>query len=173
MRRRDGAEESTALTTLREAGAFAGVEPDVAWASEFDIPPPGDLDAPLDVDAGRGAPAGGLPRPGGRRPGGAAGQRGARGRPLRHPPVAGALRRRHRERLGGGGLRATYGASPGDDGHPEPYLYVGPWERRAGRFWNDAAFGGASLGEAELRASDDPQAAALAFYERGRRELAA
>ncbi len=23
--------------------------------------------------------------------------------------------------------RANYGASPGDDDHPEPYLYVGPW----------------------------------------------
>lgn len=22
----------------------------------------------------------------------------------------------------------TYGASPGDDGHPEPYLYVAPWD---------------------------------------------
>ena len=58
--------------------------------------------------------------------------------------------------------------------HPEPYFYVAPWERRAGRFWNDVAFGGASLAESELRASgDDPAAAALAFYERGRREIAA
>jgi hypothetical protein len=28
------------------------------------------------------------------------------------------------------GLRANYGASPGDDDHPEPYLYLGPWSAR-------------------------------------------
>lgn len=29
------------------------------------------------------------------------------------------------------------GGSPGDDDHPEPYLYVGPWQPRAGEFWNE------------------------------------
>ncbi|MDQ1395670.1 MAG: hypothetical protein QOG64_929, partial [Acidimicrobiaceae bacterium] len=30
--------------------------------------------------------------------------------------------------IGSPGSRANYGGSPGDEAHPEPYLYVGPWE---------------------------------------------
>src|SRR4051794_15951393 len=30
-----------------------------------------------------------------------------------------------------GAVRANYGFSPGDDDHPEPYLYVGRWEPQA------------------------------------------
>src|SRR4051794_7010226 len=33
--------------------------------------------------------------------------------------------------------RATYGFSPGDDGHPEPYLYVAPWAKQSGSPWDD------------------------------------
>ncbi|MFN8017129.1 MAG: hypothetical protein U0P45_03305 [Acidimicrobiales bacterium] len=29
------------------------------------------------------------------------------------------------------------GGSPGDAGHDEPYLYVGPWTQREGAFWNE------------------------------------
>src|ERR687884_377608 len=29
------------------------------------------------------------------------------------------------------GQRAAYGGSPGDEEHPEPYLYVAPWDRDA------------------------------------------
>lgn len=36
----------------------------------------------------------------------------------------------------------NYGVSPGDDGIPEPYAYVGPWKPRTGDFWN-APFGAA------------------------------
>jgi hypothetical protein len=38
--------------------------------------------------------------------------------------------------LGPDGARANYGASPGDAQHAEPYLYVGPWDRFEGEFWN-------------------------------------
>lgn len=69
------------------------------------------------------------------------------------------------------GRRATFGASPGDDAHPEPYLYVSPWNARAGAFWNDRAFGGASLTYAALLAAGDQRETALAFYGRGREEL--
>jgi hypothetical protein len=35
------------------------------------------------------------------------------------------------------GQRADYGASPGDDEHPDPYLYVAPWTARPeGELWN-------------------------------------
>lgn len=69
------------------------------------------------------------------------------------------------------GRRATFGASPGDDAHPEPYLYVSPWNRRSGAFWNDHVFGGASLTYATLLAAADQRATALAFLRRGLDEL--
>jgi hypothetical protein len=69
--------------------------------------------------------------------------------------------------------RATYGFSPGDENHPEPYAYVAPWTaQEAGDFWNPRGFGGAELGYAELLASDDPGKAALDFM-RSRRDALA
>lgn len=69
--------------------------------------------------------------------------------------------------------RANLGASAGDEGHPEPYLYVGPWgaERPGGpAYWN-APFG-ATLGYEALRAGADPVAAGVAFLTTGLRRLA-
>ena len=62
--------------------------------------------------------------------------------------------------------RATYGASPGDAAHPEPYLYVGPWGPvdPGDPFWNDAAFTGASLPYAAIKADPNPCGVALGFY---------
>jgi hypothetical protein len=57
--------------------------------------------------------------------------------------------------------RVNLGASPGDAEHPEPYLYVGPWEARQGTFWNEPF--GASLGLAEVDSVD----AAVAFFREG------
>jgi hypothetical protein len=66
----------------------------------------------------------------------------------------------------GDGRRANYGASPGDETHPEPYLYVGPWTAEvSGPLWNAGGFNGAELGYAELLTADDPAAAALEFFE--------
>ena len=68
---------------------------------------------------------------------------------------------------------ASYGASPGDDHHPEPYLYVSAHGSidHADRFWNDSAFNGASLSYGELLAAQDQRAVALAFFDRGYRTL--
>jgi hypothetical protein len=56
--------------------------------------------------------------------------------------------------LGPDGRRANFGASPGDDDHPEPYLYVSPWDKRAGPFWNEQW--GASLSYEDLLDGADP-----------------
>jgi hypothetical protein len=69
------------------------------------------------------------------------------------------------------GSRANYGASPGDRDHPEPYLYVGPWEPREGELWNAMGFSGAELGYAELAGAGDQPEAALAFFEERLAEL--
>lgn len=43
------------------------------------------------------------------------------------------------------GRRANYGFSPGDEHHPEPYAYVGPWAEVSGELWNARGFPGAEL----------------------------
>lgn len=65
------------------------------------------------------------------------------------------------------GQRAAYGASPGDEHHAEPYLYVAPWRARPeGDLWNATGFSGAELRYAELLESADPVAAASDFLNR-------
>jgi hypothetical protein len=74
------------------------------------------------------------------------------------------------ERLG---RRATYGASPGDDNHPEPYVYVVPWEAQTmGGIWNATGFTGAELGYADLLVADDAEERALGFFDARREALA-
>lgn len=61
--------------------------------------------------------------------------------------------------------RANYGASPGDEGHPEPYLYVGPWTATpSGELWNAEGFPGAEMAYADLLAAEDRRGAALEFF---------
>lgn len=63
------------------------------------------------------------------------------------------------------GLRANYGASPGDGDHPEPYLYVGPWSAEVeGDLWRASGFKGAELSYADLLEAADQGAAALDFF---------
>ena len=71
------------------------------------------------------------------------------------------------------GARANYGLSPGDESHPEPYLYVGPWSAAvSGELWQANGFSGAELGYAELLAASDPRAAAIDFFTTRRDALA-
>jgi hypothetical protein len=71
------------------------------------------------------------------------------------------------------GKRANYGASPGDEGHDEPYLYVGPWTAEvSGELWNATGFNGAELAYSGLVASDDQRAAALDFFRKRHAALA-
>ena len=63
----------------------------------------------------------------------------------------------------------NYGVSPGDDFHPLPYAYVGPWTSRIGVFWN-APFGAFQVLDVSHdvdRLADDIGG----FFERGRAEL--
>lgn len=71
------------------------------------------------------------------------------------------------------GQRASFGASPGDGAHPEPYIYVSAWSEidRSNSYWNDETFNGASLPYQELLASDDPVGTALDFLLEGYRIL--
>jgi hypothetical protein len=71
------------------------------------------------------------------------------------------------------GRRATYGFSPGDDDHAEPYAYVAPWTAEVtGDLWRARGFRGADLPYAALVAAADPRAAALDFFTDRRDALA-
>ncbi|HYO00678.1 MAG TPA: hypothetical protein VET27_01775 [Mycobacterium sp.] len=63
----------------------------------------------------------------------------------------------------------NYGVSPGDDFHPLPYAYVGPWTSRIGVFWN-APFG-AFLTLDPSHDVDRLAADIGEFLDRGRAEL--
>ncbi len=70
------------------------------------------------------------------------------------------------------GRRATYGISPGDDQHTEPYLYVAPWANLpSGSGWTATGFRGAELGYAAFQEAADQHAAALTFFRDRRAEL--
>ena len=74
------------------------------------------------------------------------------------------------------GRRANFGASPGDAVHPEPYLYVGPWDLSRlpdppDPYWNEPF--GASLPYSALSGPSGARDAALAFFRAGRARLGA
>ena len=72
----------------------------------------------------------------------------------------------------GAGKRAGYGASPGDDVHNEPYLYVVPWVMvEDDVWWNDTHFKGARLDYHELLEQDDQRGFALEFFRKRRDRL--
>jgi hypothetical protein len=75
--------------------------------------------------------------------------------------------------LGDGETRANFGASPGDENHDEPYLYVGPFDAglASGELWNAKGFPGAELAYSELLAADDQRRAALDFMRERYRAL--
>jgi len=160
---RDGVQERRApLTTLRAAGELAGITPG-APSDVYTPATPLTLDAQLPVDP-------------------AAAARLAAWYAL----VAGALARFGDEATATGHAEApivqlwpehfdlatsidevNYGGSPGDDAHPVPYLYVGPWTlpAPADEFWNEPF--GASRAEGAVATVDD----AVAFFREGRTRL--
>ncbi|HEX3669594.1 MAG TPA: hypothetical protein VHY55_10625, partial [Acidimicrobiia bacterium] len=70
------------------------------------------------------------------------------------------------------GRRGTFGASPGDDVDPDPYLYVThSGDVAENEYWNEEHFPGASLTMDTLAAAPDQRASALTFLRRGRELL--
>jgi len=149
----DGAIRTEPITTVRAAGTFFGVTPGMP-ESVYAAATPLDLDQPLPVDA-------------------AVARRVAEWLELGSQALT-ILAERHAEAAPSGqtlwpehfdlGLamaEVNYGVSPGDEPHPEPYLYVGPWTARAGSFWNEPF--GASLAASAVGSVTD----AVAFFERG------
>ena len=158
-----GRARSTTITTLREAGEFAGVVLGTT-AAEHDSPELGDIDRPLDAPAEVGDFLGAW-----------FGLATAALEELRFSPGAVDPERvqlwpgHFDPAIAAGdaeaGQRATYGFSPGDHSHDEPYIYVAAWGDvdRSDPFWNETNFNGASLAFSDLAARDDHYRAAVAF----------
>ena len=157
------------ITTLRAAAHAAGIEPDIGQEELFDVPPPGDLDAPLEVDPEAAHALGDwyelatdLLE-----------ELRSEAEPVDDPTIV-RLWPEHFDiaiDLGdeAAGRRATYGASPGDRHHAEPYLYVSPWVGRLDDTFDHPSFNGASLVRTQLERSAAPAEEALAFL-RGARD---
>ncbi len=162
---------STTITTLREAGEFVGVSPGTT-AAEHDSPELGDIDRPLDARAEVGEFLGawfGLATAALeelRFSGGAVDPERVQLWPGHFDPAIAA---------GGAesGRRATYGFSPGDRSHDEPYIYVAAWGDvdRSDPFWNETSFNGASLPFSDLVSAEDHYGAAVAFLRAGHDRL--
>ncbi len=75
------------------------------------------------------------------------------------------------ERLG---TRGTFGVSPGDTAHAEPYLYVTHWaDVPDDEYWNNTAFAGASLLYAQVAATTSAHGTMLDFFRAGLARLSA
>ena len=169
---RRGEATTSPLTTLAAAGEAAGVEPAFEPAAEHDSPELGELDRLLELDVDAMAFLGNW-----------FGFATSVLEELRVTPGAedvgriqlwpGHLDPAVEVGSADAGQRATYGASPGDHAHDEPYLYVGAWGDvdRSDPFWNETNFNGASLSFADLRASADHHATALGFFRAGLAKL--
>ena len=162
----DGAEHP--IGSLRSAAALVGIEPDVGQQERFDVPPYGDLDEPLAVEAESSAALGDWYAI-------AARALESLRADATHDDDATIVRiwPEHFDvaiDLGSSDdqRRATYGASPGDRHHDEPYLYASPWAGRIDAFFDDPEFKGASLLRSQLERESDPMRVAVQFLREAR-----
>ena len=160
------------ITTLRAAAQTLGIEPDVGQEEQFDVPPHGDLDERLAVDLTAAAVLADWFE--------FATEALEALRARAEPDDDVTIVRIWPEHFdaaidmgnGDAGRRATYGGSPGDRHHAEPYLYASPWAGRIDPFFDDPSFKGAALTYAELLAAPDPVRAASEFLVEARNRVA-
>lgn len=163
-----------AITTVRAAAGFLGIDYQVDWYEDFHDPlEPMDPDTPLGVDDTSSRALGqwfnfGFDVLGELRGHGVEGDDVSEVQlwPEHFDP---ATEMGSQET----GQRASYGASPGDTGHQEPYLYVAPWDEidEANPYWGSESFNGSILPYQELVAAEDPTQFALDFLLEGYRIL--
>jgi hypothetical protein len=151
------------IGSLRDAARLAGIEPDVGQADQFDVPPHGDLDAPLPVDPAAARALGDWYA----FATGVLDTLRAGAGPEEDATIVRIWPEHFDAAVDAGeeaaGRRVTYGASPGDGHHAEPYVYASPWAGRIDPFFDDPGFRGAARTYSQLVASADPRAAAIAF----------
>jgi hypothetical protein len=169
VRQHAGVATAEPVSTLAAAAAFVlDGPPDVAWAESFDVPPVGNPDDDLRVDVEAAAFLGDW--------------HGFAYSVLEELRADAESTETNRVQLWPEHFdasfdclpddqRATVGASPGDAGIAEPYLYVLPANfdaAPASDCWNAHSFNGGVLRMSELADAPDQRAAALTFYRRCR-----
>jgi hypothetical protein len=157
--------------SLRRLAAFVGADIDAAFSVGADTPGPGDVDAPLTLDAAACDVLAGWFALGCR-----AMDAVVASLPAEAAPAVVQLWPEHFDagtNVGtAGGQRCNVGVSPGDDAVDEPYAYLGPWgDARPGdgAYWN-APFG-AVLRRAEVQRAGDPLDVVTSFFREGLRRL--
>ncbi len=174
VRQRGESAQVAPVTTLAVAAAFVlEGAPDIAWAEPFDVPPAGDPDDELPVDADAAAYLGdwyGF---------GVSVLEELRSEPESDETSRVQLWPEHFDVAFDclpDDRRAGFGASPGDAAVAEPYLYVVPHAPdavAAADVWNADSFRGGILPMSELVDASDQRAAALAFFREARAVLRA
>ncbi|MFZ4517889.1 MAG: hypothetical protein ACOYOP_05850 [Microthrixaceae bacterium] len=155
----DGVEERAPVTTVGAAGTFLDLVPGAPPVYEAVTPLEPDLSLHLDLGAAA-AVAGWL----------AVGAEALAAVAARHDVGAAVLWPEHFDLAVAVG-ECNLGISPGDDDHPVPYAYVGPWSPPPvgsdGGWWNQPY--GRSVAATELAGPDD----LVALYEEGLRRVEA
>ena len=158
---------TTTLGSLRSAADFLETEIDAETAAEHDSPAVGDIDEPLAVDPTASGFLGhwfGMAF---------AGLEMVRADPESIDPSRPQLWPGHFDpaiEVGSDDTRGSYGASPGDHGSDQPYLYVSLWwpDRldidSADPFWNASGFTGRILALGDFPAGADPAVVAADFW---------
>lgn len=161
------------ITSLNAAARLCGIVPDVAQQERADVPPHGDLDAPLGIDPAAARALAdwyALAED-------VLGQIIAEARPQDAVTPSVRLWPEHFDAAidvgdEAAGLRGGYGASPGDVNSSEPYIYATVWAGPPDdAFSNAEGFRGAWMRHSELLASGDPRAAAIGFFHDARRRV--
>jgi hypothetical protein len=168
---RGDASEAHPLTTVAEAARAAGIEPG-APANVYKPVTPLDPDAPLEVDVGAAHVLSTWFEVGWAALDELRAEASADAEPSTltlWPEHFDAAVELGSEPLG---TRGTFGVSPGDTDHAEPYLYVTHWaDVPDDVYWNDTAFPGASLSYATVAAAPNAKGAALDFFRMGQTRI--
>ncbi len=171
---RDGEVRVAPITTLQAAADFLGTSIDDATAAEHDSPAVGDVNAPLNVDPAATAFLGhwyGMAF---------AALESVRADAASVDPSRPQLWPGHFDpaiEIGDEDHRGSYGASPGDDGVDEPYLYLSIWYPDkigvdpSDPMWNAPSFTGAILKLSDFPVGEDPVTVAAVFWMSRRNKL--
>ena len=167
----DGVERTTEITTLNAAAEFLGEAIDPETAAEHDSPELGDIDEPLAIDEASSLWLGSWFNMA------FDALNAVRNDDESVDPSEAQLWPGHFDpaiEAGDENHRASYGASPGDDGISEPYLYLSVWWpdrlnlNAEDPMWNAPSFTGSVLRASDFSKDTDPVAVATDFWRSAR-----